>query len=82
MDYYLYLKTSDEKPMLCGIESFGHFYPYEGFDFLTDIAEKKPELLEWMEVKDERGIRYTIETFLGFFDGPSTKKGWKIRKRS
>ena len=70
MDFYLVYENGakgDEMPL--GTHSFGFFYPDTGFDFLTDIADKKPELIKFIKIITERGMTYTVEDFLNLFEG-------------
>jgi|TARA_Y100000310_G_scaffold84117_1_gene80872 hypothetical protein len=68
MTYYLLLKDDTEKDVyfdsnVLGEESFGTFYTGQGMVALTNIVEKKPELLESIKILDETKNSYTLTKF-------------------
>ena len=68
MTYYLLLEGDSEKDVyydsnVLGEESFGTFYTGQGMVALTNIVEKKPELLESIKILDETKKSYTLTKF-------------------
>jgi hypothetical protein len=68
MTYYLLLEGDSEKDVyfdsnVLGEESFGTFYTGQGMVALTNIVEKKPELLESIKILDETKNSYTLTKF-------------------
>ena len=68
MTYYLLLSEDTEKDVyfdsnVLGEESFGTFYTGQGMVALTNIVEKKPELLESIKILDETKNSYTLTKF-------------------
>ena len=68
MTYYLLLKDDTEKDVyfdsnVLGEESFGTFYTGQGMVALTNIVEKKPELLESIKILDDTKKSYTLTEF-------------------
>ena len=68
MTYYLLLEGDTEKDAyydsnVLGEESFGMFYTGQGMVALTNIVEKKPELLESIKILDETKKSYTLTKF-------------------
>jgi len=68
MTYYLLLEGDSEKDVyfdsnVLGEESFGTFYTGQGMVALTNIVEKKPELLEVIKILDETKKSYTLTKF-------------------
>lgn len=53
-----------ESNLLGDHSGFGTFWPGQGLEALMNISKNKPELLEQIEIIDERGKGYTIENFL------------------
>lgn len=47
-----------------GEESFGTFYPSQGYHLLEDMAERFPSLLEDVEVRTSKDDEMTVEEFL------------------
>ena len=81
MTYYLLLKGDTEKDTLfetnvLGEESFETFYPSIGFIILNRIINQQPELLESLQILDERKKSYTITKFLDKLEK------WKIKKNA
>tara|TARA_B110000196_G_C20512974_1_gene372070 strand:- start:3 stop:248 length:246 start_codon:yes stop_codon:yes gene_type:complete len=79
MTYYLLLEGDTEKDALydtniLGEESFETFYPSVGFMILHRILNEKPELLESLQILDEKKKDYTITEFLDKLEQ------WKIKK--
>ena len=69
MTYYLLLEGDTEKDAyydsnVLGEESFGMFYTGQGMLALTNIVNKKPELLETIKILDETKKSYTITEFM------------------
>ena len=69
MTYYLLLKGDTEKDVMfetnvLGEESFGMFYTGQGMLALTNIVNKKPELLETIKILDETKKSYTLTEFM------------------
>ena len=59
--------------MCVGEESFDTFYPSVGFMMLHRIVNQKPELLESLQILDEKKKNYTITEFMDKLDG------WRIK---
>ena len=69
MTYYLFLDGDTEKDAyydsnVLGEESFGMFYTGQGMLALTNIVNKKPELLETIKILDETKKSYTLTEFM------------------
>ena len=69
MTYYLLLEGDTEKDAyydsnVLGEESFGMFYTGQGMLALTNIVNKKPELLETIKIHDETKKSYTLTEFM------------------
>ena len=69
MTYYLLLEGDTEKDAyydsnVLGEESFGMFYTGQGMLALTNIVNKKPELLETIKILDETKRSYTLTEFM------------------
>lgn len=47
-----------------GEESFGTFYPGQGFHLFEDLADRAPELLEDVTIRTDQDEALTIEEFL------------------
>jgi len=78
MTYYLLLDGDTEKDSLyetnvLGEESFETFYPSVGFMILQRILKDKPEIIETINILDEKKKSYTIEEFV------SKLEVWKIK---
>jgi len=78
MTYYLLLSGDSEQDALyetnvLGEESFDTFYPSVGFMMLHRIVNQKPELLESLQILDEKKKKYTITEFMDKLDG------WRIK---
>jgi hypothetical protein len=54
----LYLETN-----LLGEDSFGTFYAGTGYNFLTNVIEKKPKLLESITITTSSGDMLSVEEF-------------------
>ena len=68
MTYYLLLKGDTEKDAhfdsnVLGEESFGTFYTGQGMVALTNIVNKKPELIETIKILDDYKKSYTLTKF-------------------
>ena len=68
MTYYLLLEGDSEKDAyydsnVLGEESFGMFYAGQGMVALTNIVNKKPELIETIKILDETKKSYTLTKF-------------------
>ena len=79
MTYYLLLKGDTEKDVIfdtnvLGEESFGVFYPSQGFNLLYKIINEKPELLEEIRIIDDHKNPHTITEFLDNLDKLRIKK--------
>ena len=69
MTYYLLLEDDSEKDVyfdsnVLGEESFGSFYAGQGMVALTNIVNKKPELLETIKILDDTKKSYTLTEFM------------------
>ena len=78
MTYYLLLSGDTEKDSLyetnvLGEESFDTFYPSVGFMMLHRRVNQKPELLDSLQILDEKKKKYTITEFMDKLDG------WRIK---
>ena len=68
MTYQLLLEGDSEKDAyydsnVLGEESFGMFYAGQGMVALTNIVNKKPELIETIKILDETKKSYTLTKF-------------------
>ena len=68
MTYYLLLECDSEKDVyydsnVLGEESFGTFYTGQGMVALTNIVNKKPELIETIKILDDYKKSYTLTKF-------------------
>ena len=68
MTYYLLLDGDSSKDVLydaniLGEESFGTFYTGQGMVALTNIVNKKPELIETIKILDDYKKSYTLTKF-------------------
>ena len=68
MTYYLLLEGDSEKDAyydsnVLGEESFGMFYAGQGMVALTNIVNKKPELIETIKILDETKKSYSLTKF-------------------
>ena len=78
MTYYLLLSGDSEKDALyetnvLGEESFETFYPSVGFMILQRILNQRLEIIETIEILDEKKNPYTIEEFVNKLEK------WKIK---
>jgi len=69
MTYYLLLSEDTEKDVyfdsnVLGEESFGKFYPENGFKALMNIKDRNPKLLEKITVKKETGEVIQLDEFI------------------
>jgi len=69
MTYYLLLEDDSEKDVyfdsnVLGEESFGKFYPENGFKALMNIKDRNPKLLEKITVKKETGEVIQLDEFI------------------
>ena len=67
--FYLKLPTfrDNDEWLEMGEMSFGNFYSYGGLKSLNNflrIAEKKPEALDKIQIKDDKNNSYTAEEFV------------------
>ena len=67
--FYLKLPTfrKEDEWLEMGEMSFGNFYSYGGLTALQQflsIAEKRPELMSKIEIKDGKNNNYTAEEFV------------------
>lgn len=53
---------------LLGEESFGTFYPDQGYHLLEDLVERFPELLPHVKIKSSDGDELGVEEFLDHLD--------------
>ena len=68
MTYYLLLEGDSEKDVyydsnVLGEESFGKFYTGQGMVALTNIVNKKHELIETIKILDDYKKSYTLTKF-------------------
>ena len=49
---------------ILGEESFGSFYPEQGFIALHNIIHTKPEKINDFSIIDEQGKKYSVTEFL------------------
>lgn len=76
MKYYIILpqKLVNEENNLnseryvLGEESFGTFYPDQGYNLLEDLSDRFPELLPHIGIKTSEGEEIDIEEFLDRLD--------------
>ena len=78
MTYYLLLDGDSEKDSIyetnvLGEESFETFYPSVGFMILQRILNQRLEIIETIEILDEKKNPYTIEQFVNKLEQ------WKIK---
>lgn len=69
MDYYMITPDDTSEKILLGSQSFGFFYPDQGFDLLVSLSEKKPRYLDYIQIVTDKGIVVSVEDFLGIFEG-------------
>lgn len=67
--FYLKLPTfrDNDEWLQMGEMSFGNFYSYGGLKSLNNflrMAEKKPEALDKIQIKDDKNNSYTAEEFV------------------
>ena len=80
MDLYFVFENGDYKwSQLLGTQSFGFFYPCQGFDILIDMSETQPELIKFVKIVTEQGMQYTVEDFLKLFEG---EESLQIRRKT
>ena len=53
---------------ILGEESFGSFYPEQGFIALHNIIHTKPEKISDFSIIDEQGKNYSVTEFLDTVD--------------
>lgn len=64
MTYYINLPDEGRKvPIALGEESFGSFYSDQGMDALRNLINKYPELIESVQIVDEKNTKLTITEF-------------------
>ena len=78
MTYYLLLEGDSEKDVyydsnVLGEESFGTFYTGQGMVALTNIVNKKPELIETIKILDDYKKSYTLTKFFDILSKLKTK---------
>ena len=69
MVYYILGKNEDKENLMfstniLGEESFGSFYPEQGFIALHNIIHTKPEKINDFSIIDEQGKNYSVTEFL------------------
>jgi len=69
MVYYILGKNKDKENLMfstniLGEESFGSFYPEQGFIALHNIIHTKPEKINDFSIIDEQGKKYSVTEFL------------------
>ena len=69
MVYYILGKNEDKENLMfstniLGEESFGSFYPEQGFTALHNIIHTKPEKINDFSIIDEQGKKYSVTEFL------------------
>jgi|TARA_R100000027_G_scaffold39093_1_gene28967 hypothetical protein len=69
MVYYILGKNEDKENLMfstniLGEESFGSFYPEQGFIALHNIIHTKPEKINDFSIIDEQGKKYSVTEFL------------------
>ena len=68
MTYYILLDNDSIENIwdenILGEESFGKFYVGSGYKALTNMINRKPEVLESIAIIDERKNPYSVEEFL------------------
>ena len=69
MVYYILGKNEDKENLMfstniLGEESFGSFYPEQGFIDLPNIIHTKPEKINDFSIIDEQGKKYSVTEFL------------------
>ena len=78
MTYYLLLKNDTESDTMfetniLGEESFNVFYPSLGFQLLHRMLTDNPEIIEQLQIVDEKKKHYTITEFVDKLEK------WKIQ---
>lgn len=61
----LFIILGEDQYELGHIDRMYKFWPEQGFELLQTISEKKPELLEHIIIKTDKGYEMTVETFVG-----------------
>ena len=79
MTYYILLPDDNNFDALgsqnvLGEESFGSFYPEQGFKALFRIVDTSPELLSDIQILNDRGVQFTLTEFLDKLNSLSIKK--------
>jgi|TARA_R100000353_G_C6346025_1_gene151840 hypothetical protein len=79
MVYYILGKNEDKSNLMfdsniLGEESFGTFYPSQGFVALHNIIHTKPDKLEDFTILDEQGKKYNASEFLDIVEKLRIKK--------
>lgn len=79
MTYYILLQDDTEKDAIfssniLGEESFGVFYPNDGFTALFNISRNAPELLSEIKIVDDKKNTHTLPEFLSIIDRLQLKK--------
>ena len=69
MVYYILGKKEDKKNLMfstniLGEESFGSFYPEQGFIALHNIIHTQPDKINEFSIIDEQGKKYSVSEFL------------------
>ena len=69
MVYYILGKKENKENLMfstniLGEESFGSFYPEQGFIALHNIIHTKPEKINDFSIIDEQGKKYSVTEFL------------------
>lgn len=71
--YYLTFENDIDHVSL-GEESYGNFWPEQGFDILMDIVNDEPDALDSLNIIDEHGKHYTIKQFINKIEKLNIKK--------
>jgi len=69
MVYYILGKKENTENLMfstniLGEESFGSFYPEQGFIAFHNIIHTKPEIIDEFIIMDEMGKKYSVSEFL------------------
>ncbi len=69
MVYYILGKKENKENLMfstniLGEESFGSFYPEQGFIALHNIIHTQPDKIDEFSIIDEQGKKYSVSEFL------------------
>jgi hypothetical protein len=72
MDYYILLEGDTETDVLLdnnllGTESFGVFYPGQGFVAFHKIVNARPDLLDTLTIKTDMNKTLSVTEFMDLF---------------